>query len=226
MEISGLDTGERVTMRILQLHSNFIVYKPIQKEIAIAEEAEKKENRLEEVVVLFTAVEKDASEAVGRRAIDEVGTFLGKLKVNRVLIYPYAHLSSKLAGAADALKIVKAMEEHARERGIETHRAPFGWNKQFTISIKGHPLAEQSRELLAEKEKETEKVSEAAKAEEKLKSYWHILQPDGKLVPVEDFSFKGYEDLEKFTKYEISKVRASQQMPPHVALMKRLEIAD
>lgn len=213
-------------MRILQLHSNFIVYKPVQKEIAIAEEAEKKENRLEEVVVLFTAVEKGDSEAVGRKAIDEVETFLGKLKVNRILIYPYAHLSSDLTGPADALKIVKAMEAYAKEKGIETHRAPFGWNKQFTISIKGHPLAEQSRELLPEKEKKTEEVSEAARAEEKLKSFWHILQPDGKLVPVEDFSFKGHEDLERFTKYEISKVRASQQMPPHVALMKRLEIAD
>ena len=33
-------------MRILQLHSNFIVFKPVQKEIAIAEEAEQKENRI------------------------------------------------------------------------------------------------------------------------------------------------------------------------------------
>ncbi|MBC7130167.1 threonine--tRNA ligase, partial [Candidatus Bathyarchaeota archaeon] len=31
---------------------------------------------------------------------------------------------------------------------------------------------------------------------------------------------------EKFARYEISKVRASQRMPPHVPLMKRLEIAD
>ncbi|MCJ7699348.1 threonine--tRNA ligase, partial [Candidatus Bathyarchaeota archaeon] len=150
----------------------------------------------------------------------------GKLKINRILIYPYAHLSSNLARPADALEIVKAMEAYAKEKGIETHRAPFGWNKQFTISIKGHPLAEQSREILPTGEKEPEKVSEAAKAEEKLKSFWHILQPDGKLTPVEDFSFKDHENLEKFSKYEISKVRASQLMPPHVALMKRLEIAD
>jgi len=213
-------------MRILQLHSNFIVYKPVQKEIALAEDAEKKENRLEEIVVLFTAVENGDSEEVGRRAIGEVEAFLRKLGTNRILIYPYAHLSSNLAGPADALKIVKAMEAYAKEKGIETYRAPFGWNKQFTISIKGHPLAEQSREVLPAKEKETEKVSEAARVEEKLKSFWHILQPDGKLVPVESFSFKGHENLEKFAKYEISKVRASQLMPPHVALMKRLEIAD
>ncbi|MGD0159423.1 MAG: threonine--tRNA ligase [Candidatus Bathyarchaeia archaeon] len=215
-------------MRILQLHSDFIAYKPVKKEVANAEEAEKKEVRLEEVVVLFTAVEEADDSTVAQRAIDEIQTFLSKQKINRILIYPYAHLSSDLAKPAEALKTVKAMEAYAKKKGIETFRAPFGWNKQFTISIKGHPLAEQSRVILPTKaeKKEEEKISEAAKAEEKLKSFWYILQPDGKLVPVEDFKFKGHENLEKFSKYEISKVRASQQMPPHVTLMKRLEIAD
>lgn len=218
-------------MRILQLHSDFIEYVPVQKEIAIAEEAEKKPVRLEEIVVLFTAVEEGDSEATGKKAIDEVRAFLGKLKVNKVMIYPYAHLSSNLAKPAEALKIVKAMEAYAREKDIETHRAPFGWNKQFTISIKGHPLAEQSRQITVAKEEEPEgekeeKVSEAVKAEEKLQSFWYILEPDGKMTPVADYKFKGHEKLDKFSKYEISKVRASQQMPPHVPLMKRLEIAD
>ena len=215
-------------MRILQLHTNFIEYKPVQKEIAIAEETEKKEKRLEEIVVLFTAVESGDNEAVAEKAIDEVQAFLKKLKVNRILIYPYAHLSSSLAKPTEALKIVKAMEAQAKNSKIETYRAPFGWNKQFTISIKGHPLAEQSRTILpteTKKEKE-EPISEAVKAEEKLESTWHILQPDGKMMAVKDFNFKGHENLEKFAKYEISKVRASQQMPPHVLLMKKLEIAD
>lgn len=215
------------SLRILQLHSDFIVYKPVKKEVSMAEEAEKKEVRVEEAVVLFTAVEANDDEATAESAIDGVKVFLEKQKLNRILIYPYAHLSNNLAQPSDALKIVKAMELYAKKRGIEAFRAPFGWNKKFTISIKGHPLAEQSRVLLPAKAiKEDEKISEAAKAEEKLKSHWFILQPNGKLVPVEDFRFKGQENLEKFAKYEISKVRASQQMPPHVTLMKRLEIAD
>ena len=216
----------RIFMRILQLHSNFIEYKPIQKEIATAEEAEKKTVRLEDIVVLFTAVEEGDDTPVAKKAIDQVQTFLEKQKVNRILIYPYAHLSSNLAKPAEALKIVKTMESYAKERGIETYRAPFGWNKQFTISIKGHPLAEQSRAILPTEIKKEEKVSEAVKAEEKLESFWYILQPNGKMMSVEEFNFKGHENLEKYAKHEISKVRASQQMPPHVLLMKRLEIAD
>ena len=216
-------------MRILQLHANFIAYKPVQKEIAMAEEADKKEVRLEELIVLFTAVEDGDDARVAQKAIDEVQAFLEKLGANRILIYPYAHLSSGLARPSEALKTVQAMEAYAKKKGIETFRAPFGWNKQFIISIKGHPLAEQSRVILpaeAKEKKEEEKVSEAVKAEEKLRSSWHILRPDGKMVPVEEFDFKGRANLEKFARYEISKVRASQQMPPHVTLMKRLEIAD
>jgi threonyl-tRNA synthetase len=218
-------------MRILQLHSNFIEYKPIKKEIAIAEKAEEKAQKFEDIVVLFVAVEKGDDEKVAKKAIEEVKLGLEKLKAKRVLIYPYAHLSSNLAKPAEALNVIKAMEKHAKNSGLETYRTPFGWNKQFTISIKGHPLAEQSRtfvstEIEEEKKAPEEKISEAIKAEEKLKSTWFILQPNGKMIPVDEFDFSKHENLGKFARYEISKVRAAQQMPPHVILMKRLEIAD
>ena len=223
-------------MRILQLHSNYIVYTPVEKEISIAEEAEKEENRVEEVVVLFTAIEEGDRAVTAEKAIDDVQAFLQNLKVNRILIYPFAHLSSNLSKPSEALKLIKDMENYAKQKGIETYRAPFGWNKQFTISIKGHPLAEQARSYAPEEiggtkpqevaKKEAEPVSAALKAEEKMKSFWHVIQPDGALVPIEQFKFKGHNNLQKFSQYEIKKVRAVTQMPPHVPLMKRLEIAD
>lgn len=227
-------------MRILQLHSNFIVYTPVEKEINIAEDAEKKETRIDEVVVLFTAIEEGDNSALAQKAINDVRAFLGKQKTNRILIYPFAHLSSNLSNPSEALKIIKTMEEYAKEKTIETYRAPFGWNKQFTISIKGHPLAEQARAYVpaapteaeiipkaeGEGKKDEETVSAALKAEDKLQSFWHVLQPDGFLVPVEEFRFKGHGNLQKFAQYEIKKARAVTQMPPHVPLMKRLEIAD
>ncbi len=226
-------------MRILQLHSNFIVYTPVEKEINIAEETEKKENRVEEVVVLFTAIEEGDTSALAQKAINDVRAFLGKQKTNRILIYPFAHLSSNLSNPGEALKIIKAMEAFAKEKNIDTYRAPFGWNKQFTISIKGHPLAEQSRVYAAATseteatvkaeegvKKDEEPVSAALKAEDKMQSFWHVLQTDGSLVPIEDFKFKGHVNLQKFSQYEIKKARAVTQMPPHVPLMKRLEIAD
>jgi len=209
------------------MHSNFIEYTPIKKEVAIAEETEKKLHRLDDVVVLFTCVEEGDNESVAKQAIDEVKDALQNLKAKKILIYPYAHLSSNLAKPSTALAILKAMEKHAKGLGIETYRSPFGWNKQFTLSIKGHPLAEQLREIkLIEKKVEEEKVSAAVKADETLKSTWFILQPNGKLIPAEKFNFKNNVMLQKFAQYEISKVRAVQQIPPHVTLMKKLGIAD
>ena len=223
-------------MRILQFHSDSIVFKPIEKEINTAEEASKEEVRIEEVVVLFTAIEEGDNTALVQRAIDDARAFLGKLKVNRLLIYPFAHLSSDLSQPNRAFNLIKEMETYSKQKGIETFRAPFGWNKQFTLSIKGHPLAELARSYTAastpaetpscEGKKEEEPVSAALKAEDTMKSYWHILQTDGSLVPVEEFTFKGYGNLQKFANYEIKKTRAVTQMPPHVPLMKRLEIAD
>jgi threonyl-tRNA synthetase len=224
-------------MRILQLHSNFIIYTPVEKEISIAEDAEKKENRVEEVVVLFTAIEEGDSTIIAKKAIDDVRAFLGKQKTNRILIYPFAHLSSNLSNPGEALKLIKEMEAYAKEKGIETYRAPFGWNKQFTISVKGYPLAEQARSYVVpyiggkkvgqgEAQKEEEPVSAALKAEDKMQSFWHVIMTDGTLVPIEEFKFKGHVNLQKFSQYEIKKARAVTQMPPHVSLMKRLEIAD
>ncbi|MFC1486672.1 threonine--tRNA ligase [Thermoproteota archaeon] len=212
-------------MRILQLHSNFIEYEAVEKEITNAEDLEKKHDRVEEVVVLFTAIEEGDDTNVARKAMKSTKVSLDELKVNRVLIYPYAHLSNNLAKPVVALKVLNEMKEIAKELGLETYSTPFGWCKKFSISIKGHPLAEHLRIITSESVEE-EVVCEALKAEEKLKSLWYVLKTNGELVPVDEFRFKDHKTLKKLAKYEIKKVRAVQQVPPHVQLMKRLEIAD
>ncbi|MDA4124143.1 MAG: threonine--tRNA ligase [Thaumarchaeota archaeon] len=132
-------------MRILQLHVDFIEYEPIKKEIPGAEEAEKGKVREEDTVVLFTAVEKGDDGEVAAKAVGELKAFLKNLGANRVMIYPFAHLSSDLARPADALPVLEAMEREAKNAGIETSRSPFGWNKAYQLKVKGHPLAEMSR---------------------------------------------------------------------------------
>lgn len=141
-------------MRILQLHSDFIDYKPIKKEIKMAEEAEKKKNRLEDIIVLFTAIEDADNKDVIETSIDDVKASLKVLKAKKILIYPYAHLSNNLAKPEDALKLIRYMEKYAKKSKLKVFRAPFGWCKQFSIKIKGHPLAEQSKFFTKEKIKE------------------------------------------------------------------------
>lgn len=76
------------------------------------------------------------------------------------------------------------------------------------------------------KENEKEVVSEALKAEEKLRSMWYILDTDGKLWGFDDFDFKGHDNLRKFSGYEYEKDRSVTQSSPHVELMRSLELVD
>ncbi len=75
-------------------------------------------------------------------------------------------------------------------------------------------------------EKKEEVVSEALKAEETLKSMWYILNLDGEIVPLDQFDFKGHKNLQTYSGYEVEKDRTVRQEPPHVSLMRSLELVD
>ncbi|MCW4036992.1 MAG: threonine--tRNA ligase [Candidatus Bathyarchaeota archaeon] len=75
-------------------------------------------------------------------------------------------------------------------------------------------------------EKKEEVVSEALKAEERLRSMWYILDLEGRLVPLDEFDFRGHENLKIYSGYEVEKDRTITQEPPHVSLMRGLELVD
>src|SRR5919206_3274085 len=135
-------------MRILQLHSDFIEYEPVSKEINDAEEnISKNKVRLEDVVVTLVSIEVNDDKDIVKNAVNEIKKYMDTVKSNRLLIYPYAHLSSCLASPATAAEIIKSVEDISKEVIDEVHRAPFGWTKAFQIKVKGHPLAENAKVL-------------------------------------------------------------------------------
>jgi threonyl-tRNA synthetase len=142
-------------MKILQMHADFIEYKPVKKEIADAEEVDPKQVREEDLVVLFTAVENGDDETIAKQAIGETKEFLAKLGANRLMIYPFAHLSQNLAKPSEAIPVLRAMEREARAQQLDTMRSPFGWTKALQIKVKGHPLAEMSRSYGRETQRAT-----------------------------------------------------------------------
>ena len=74
--------------------------------------------------------------------------------------------------------------------------------------------------------KQEEIVSESLKLEEKVKSNWFILDMDGELKSVEGFDYSKYPDLKRLVNYEVKKDRVYHEDPPHIALMKSLELVD
>ncbi|SVE27902.1 uncharacterized protein METZ01_LOCUS480756, partial [marine metagenome] len=179
-------------MRVLQLHCDSIEYTPTKKEIKSAEEISPKKTVLEEVVVCFIAVENGDDSTVGKTAIGEIQESMKKIGCKKLLLYPYAHLSSDLASPNTGLSILKEMESSAID--ISVTRAPFGWTKAFSIKVKGHPLAESSK--VFSKDSSKEKTSTALESESKIKSYWYIMTPDGKMEEIEKFNFSNHKQLE------------------------------
>jgi len=133
-------------MRILAIHATSMKYRATQK-TRMAEPIGTKEDTMEEGVVLFCCVEKVDElnpEYVVAHGSRDVLERLGKLKVARVMIFPYAHLANTLARPDIALQVLRWLGERLEAAGIEVKRAPFGWYKEFTLQSKGHPLADLS----------------------------------------------------------------------------------
>lgn len=225
-------------MRLLQLHADFVEYEPVDKEISEAEVIiSKSKQRIEEVVLNLITVELGDDEEVVSAALEEIHSYLAKVKSKKILIYPYSHLSSNLAPPNIAFSILKSIESSAR-KSLEVYRAPFGWTKSFNVKVKGHPLAENFR-ILSKSESaigqghvskahgSEDDISHALKAEEKLASSWFIMKPDGKMIPVNQYKFdEGEDNLKILANYEILKKRTVEEVPPHVRLMKKMSIAD
>jgi len=221
-------------MRILLLHADFIEYQPISKEIQTAEDIPSKSSKkIDEVIVALVAVEKNDDESLTDQVGTELKAYGQMIKCDNLLIYPYAHLSSDLAGSSTAQSLLNSIEEKSKNLFKTVNRAPFGWTKSFNIKIKGHPLAEQAKTIQkksdgasSKSKSESTGESTALRSEEVLKSLWYVQTVEGNLVPLNEYTFEKNSSFSKLADYEVSKKRTVVEVPPHVRLMKKLAIAD
>lgn len=224
-------------MRLMLIHADRFSFQVTDKttvsgfagEIAPGEERAS----LEEVLVAFVSVEKgDESDPrdVAEQAAAQIRATADKVGAARVIVYPYAHLSSDLAKprvAAGALDQIT--ELLSGESGLEVHRAPFGYYKSYDIACKGHPLSELAMTLVPgghDEHTEDAPESKAIAAEKTLRSEWRIYQPDGSYTPADDFDFGANQGLKDLFAYERSGSRVAEEAPPHIRLMREHELVD
>ncbi len=228
-------------MRVLFLHVDYLEYEVTGKALKSIGEIpeERKHGRVEEALVCFLSAEKrDEKDPKGAAlaAAKSIEDVAGQVHTKRVALYPYAHLSSDLAAPEPAQAVLAALEADLKARGYDVHASPFGYYKSFKVSVKGHPLSELSREIVAEATEAAEPkemANEALKAEQKLVSHWYILDTKGELHAlsiqegrVAGFDFRPHDRLRRFAQYEMAKSREVKEEPPHVRLMQELELVD
>ncbi len=138
-------------MKTLNLHCDYITFKPLKKAIKTIpdlDEKEKEPKHVEEVLVVFVAVEKSDKniQKIVSKLVEDIREISEKIKVQRIVLYPYAHLSKELANPTLAIEVLKKAEETLKKY-FEVTRAPFGYYKEFEMKVKGHPLSELSRDF-------------------------------------------------------------------------------
>ncbi|KAB8158825.1 threonine--tRNA ligase [Streptomyces sp. 3MP-14] len=193
---------------------------------------------VEEVLVAFTAVEKpDEADAdgVADLAVAEIRATAEKVGATRIMVYPYAHLSSNLSRPQTAADVIERMAEQLRaDNGLEVFRAPFGYYKSYEVACKGHPLSELSMTLSPTDASHADELargnpvaeSKALAAERQLRSEWRIYQPDGSFVLADDFDLASHQGLSDLFAYEREGNRTAEDAPPHIKLMREQELVD
>ncbi|MEX2684773.1 MAG: threonine--tRNA ligase [Candidatus Sigynarchaeota archaeon] len=151
-------------------------------------------------------------------------------RVDKVLVYPWAHLSNFLSNEATASEVCPKIAELLKQKGIDAYYSPFGWYKAFKIECLGHEVAESYRDV------KLAVLADEVRAISKFK----IVTENGKIIDLcdsseeskkkakvpEQYAGAGFKDFQDFIHSEVLGLRAEEGEPPHIALMKKFEIAD
>ena len=210
---------EDETLRLLLIHADKFEYESKEKAVkepeSLADHAKK--GVLQDGLVVFSTVEKGdetSPENTATNAAASIEEVLGWLKTKRVMIYPYAHLSTDLAGREPAIATLKILEGKLSEKGYEVSRAPFGWYKSFTISAKGHPLSELSRTVTPQLQ--TRQVST------QIKSEYMVMDEKGELHSPESFTYgPGMKEFESLVEKEALKKGLTGGEPRYLEYARR-----
>ncbi|MDE1855384.1 MAG: threonine--tRNA ligase [Candidatus Micrarchaeota archaeon] len=131
-------------MKILQLDVEKLAYDVLKPEASVYEETKEKHAEFDDALVMWVCVEKGDTNETADAALKDALAFMDQIGRKKLVVYPFAHLSSNLAEPKEAMSILDHMYKSV-PKGIKASKAPFGWTKKFTIEMKGHPLAEQAK---------------------------------------------------------------------------------
>jgi threonyl-tRNA synthetase len=208
-------------MRMLLIHADRIAYEA-KKKTPVAEEDAVMAAGMDDALAVFCAVEsvdEENLESVVGQAADEIVKTAAQLDATRVMIYPYAHLSSDLSSPGAAIEVLKGLEETLASRGdLTVKRAPFGWYKAFDLSCKGHPLSELSRTVLPADEAAPKKAGKVIEHE------FFVLTPDGERRDPEEYLESG--GFGSLIRKEMGLGVQSGGEPLHCELMRSKELVD
>ena len=138
-------------MRILMIHVDHFSSTVTEKgRSKIVEEPPTKTIEVEEALLVLASAEKQDEpnpESVSTKVVEEISRLSQKLKVNTIILHPFAHLFAEMSSPEKALETLRLTEEGLRRRGFRVVRTPFGWFNTLELKAKGHPLSRVARTI-------------------------------------------------------------------------------
>jgi len=141
-------------MRFLAWHVDYFKCRITERgRSPLVEAYDDPETVAENALLVLASVEKRdelAPERVAERAAADIATHAANLKVQTVVLHPFAHLFGQLSRPAVAVQVLQRVEEGLRSEGLTPIRTPFGWFNTLDIQAKGHPLSRVGRTISVE----------------------------------------------------------------------------
>ena len=142
-------------MKIISLHCDYIRIKALKKALKDPEELSEKEKKgyeIKECLVILSAVERNDEgfeDEIAGKLVENIKGIAEQVKCNKIVLYPYVHLTSHPSAPISATKVLYLAAELLKKdpEKFNVFKAPFGWYKEFELKCKGHPLSELSRKI-------------------------------------------------------------------------------
>ncbi|TFH30478.1 MAG: threonine--tRNA ligase [Promethearchaeota archaeon] len=176
---------------------------------------------------LVKAQEKGFREGENPKQLKELILDPAMYKVEKILVYPWAHLSNFLSQESVAMDVCPLIKSMLEDKGYEAYFSPFGWYKAFSLNCLGHEVAEMYRDVplaLLSTDVRASSVFKIVNPDKSIEFFCDSSEESKKKAKIPK---KYPKDFRDFIKAEVLSSRgAEREEPAHIGLMKRFELAD
>ena len=138
-------------MRMLILHVDHFRCSLTEKgRSKVVEKPASKTKEAGESLLVLSSVEKQDEadpKTISQKAVDELSRLARQLKVDTIVVHPFAHLFGDLSSTEAAIEILTLIAEGLAQLGFMVLRTPFGWFNTLELRAKGHPLSRIARQI-------------------------------------------------------------------------------
>lgn len=110
-------------------------------------DANERASDIGEAVLVKVCTEPGDTEATVEQAVAEIQDVSTEIGLERIVLFPWAHLSQDLADPGSARARLATLQSKLESAGYVVQAVPFGWYKSWELESKGHPMSVLSRSV-------------------------------------------------------------------------------